>query len=148
MQRMSDHLRLDDQFCFAVYSTAHALGRAYKPLLGRLGITYPQYLVMLILWETDDQPIGAIGERLGLEYSTLSPLLKRLETSGAIDRVRNPADERQVRVKLTDKGRDMRKTAREFPMAMLKATGLDLPQLQGLRSALVDVRDTLAKGEE
>jgi DNA-binding MarR family transcriptional regulator len=143
MVGMADHLRLDDQFCFAVYSTAHALGRAYKPLLAQLGITYPQYLTLLILWEQDDRSIGEIGERLGLEYGTLSPMLKRLETSGAIERVRNPDDERQVRVRLTDKGRGMREVAKGFPKAILSATGLDVPGIQALRGALVGVRDTI-----
>ncbi|PTQ12687.1 MarR family transcriptional regulator [Sphingomonas oleivorans] len=141
-----DPLHLDEQFCFAVYSTAHALGRTYKPLLDKLGITYPQYLVMLVLWEGDDRSVGDIGERLMLEYSTLSPLLKRLEAHGAIERVRNPSDERQVRIRLTEKGRAMKAVARDFPHAILRASGKDVATLRALRRDLSDVRDTLLDG--
>ncbi|MBC7582714.1 MAG: MarR family transcriptional regulator, partial [Tardiphaga sp.] len=88
-------LKLENQICFAVYSTAHAFNRIYKPLLDRLGLTYPQYLVMLVLWERDDVPVKAIGERLFLDSGTLTPLLKRLEVAGLIRRTRSAADERQ-----------------------------------------------------
>src|SRR4030095_8240519 len=94
-------LRLDNQICFAVYSTAHAFNRFYKPLLDKLGLTYPQYLVMLVLWEEDGLPVKEIGERLFLDSGTLTPLLKRLEAAGLVKRTRSKEDERQVIVALT-----------------------------------------------
>ena len=97
-----DALRLGEFLCFAVYSASHAFNRVYKPLLDELGLTYPQYLVMVLLWEQDDQTVGSLGEKLFLESSTLTPLLKRLEALGYVKRTRDPVDERQVRVRLTD----------------------------------------------
>ena len=94
-------LDVDDHLCFAIYSAGHAFNRIYKPLLGELGLTYPQYLVMVALWAKDDQTVGSLGEKLLLESSTLTPLLKRLEGIGYLTRTRDPADERQVRVRLT-----------------------------------------------
>ncbi len=99
--RDNDNLGLEEQFCFAVYSTAHALNRAYKPLLDRLGVTYPQYLALLALWAEDGRSVGSLGEQLMLESSTLTPLLKRMETAGLLKRERNPEDERQVVIRLT-----------------------------------------------
>lgn len=138
-------LSLDSQFCFAVYSAAHALNRAYKPLLDRLGVTYPQYLVLMTLWEQDDQAVGEIGGRLMLESSTLTPLLKRLEAAGLIVRRRSPIDERQVRVSLTDKGRGLRTEATAVPPAILAASGCDAATLGRLRQELGVVRDHLLK---
>ena len=97
-------LRLDNKICFAVYSTAHAFNRVYKPLLDKLGLTYPQYLVMLVLWERDGVPVKDIGERLFLDSGTLTPLLKRLEVAELIKRTRSTEDERQVLIALTSKG--------------------------------------------
>lgn len=138
-----DPLSLDAQFCFAVYSTAHALNRTYKPLLDRLGITYPQYLVLLVLWERDDRSVGEIGEKLLLDSSTLTPLLKRLEAAGIVRRERNPKDERQVRIRLTEQGRVMRETARDFPESLLCATGCDVETLTRLKTEMLDVRDRM-----
>lgn len=143
-----DPLHLDQQFCFAVYSTAHALNRAYKPLLDRLGITYPQYLVLLVLWESDDRSVGEIGEKLLLDSSTLTPLLKRLEAAGVISRARNPADERQVRIRLTDQGRSMRATAAQFPHALLCTTGCDVDELVNLKQRMLTVRDHMLAAAE
>ena len=98
-------LRLDDQLCFALYSASHLMTRAYRPMLAAIGLTYPQYLAMLVLWEADDLTVGALGERLFLDSGTLTPLLKRLEALGHVERRRDPADERQVRVRLTESGR-------------------------------------------
>ncbi|RJF93467.1 MarR family winged helix-turn-helix transcriptional regulator [Sphingomonas cavernae] len=140
---LQDPLSLDAQFCFAVYSTAHALNRTYKPLLDRLGITYPQYLVMLVLWEADDRSVGEIGEKLLLDSSTLTPLLKRLEAAGIVRRERNPQDERQVRVRLTEQGRAMRKVASDFPAELLCATGCDAETLTRLKTEMRDVRDRM-----
>lgn len=146
--KKSNLLDLDAQFCFAVYSAGHALNRAYKPLLDALGVTYPQYLVLLTLWAEDDQSVGGIGERLMLESSTLTPLLKRLEAAGLIRRERNPEDERQVRVRLTPRGRRLRDKAQAVPPAILKATQCDAEALGRLRDRLVDVRDAILESAE
>ena len=138
-----DPLHLDQQFCFAVYSTMHALNRTYKPLLDRLGITYPQYIVLLVLWERDGVPVGEIGEKLMLDSSTLTPLLKRMEAAGIIRRTRNPEDERQVMIALTDHGRGMRKTAAEFPEALLCAAGCSVDELVSLKGRMLAVRDNM-----
>src|ERR1700738_4088413 len=111
-QSALDPQRLDNQICFAIYSTAHAFNRVYKPLLDRLGLTYPQYLVMLVLWERDDVPVKDIGERLFLDSGTLTPLLKRLEAADLIKRTRSTEDERQVLIALTSKGQALRGKAR------------------------------------
>src|SRR3954469_25461141 len=108
-------LLLANQLCFAVYSTAHAFNRVYKPLLDALGLTYPQYLVMLVLWQEDDVLVKAIGERLFLDSGTLTPLLKRLEASELIARTRDEGDERQVRITLTRQGRALKKKAQDIP---------------------------------
>src|SRR6202521_5867464 len=114
-------LLLGNQLCFAIYSTAHAFNRVYKPLLDRLGLTYPQYLVMLVLWEGDGLTVKEIGERLFLDSGTLTPLLKRLEAAGRVHRTRDHADERQVRVTLTDAGRALREQAAAVPPMLLCA---------------------------
>ena len=106
---------LDEQICFAVYSAAHAFNRAYRPFLAGLGLTYPQYLVMLVLWEQDGQSVKAIGERLMLDSGTLTPLLKRLEGNGLILRKRGQEDERQVLVELTEAGQALREKAGNAP---------------------------------
>ena len=129
-------LRLSEQLCFAVYSAAHAFTRFYKPLLGTLGVTYPQYLVLLALWETDELTVSAIGERLMLDSGTLSPLLKRLEAMGLVTRTRDPADERQVRVALTEKGRSLRTVAEGFPAQILEASHCSTDEIVALRDAL------------
>lgn len=139
----NDLLDLDAQFCFAVYSAGHALNRAYKPLLDELGVTYPQYLVLLTLWAEDGQSVGSIGERLLLESSTLTPLLKRLEAAGLIKRARNPKDERQVQVRLTPRGRRLREKAQKVPKSILKATQCDAGTLDRLRERLTGVRDAI-----
>lgn len=136
-------LALDNQLCFAVYSANHAITRMYKPLLDRLGVTYPQYLVLLVLWERDSVRVGEIGERLMLETNTLTPLLKRLETLGLVDRQRSPQDERRVIVSLTDKGRDLRGEAACLPERVFAASGCSVPEVQELRGALVALRDRL-----
>src|ERR1700732_3312744 len=112
-------LLLGNQLCFAIYSTAHAFNRVYKPLLDRLGLTYPQYLVMLVLWERDDVPVKDIGERLFLDSGTLTPLLKRLEAAGLLRRTRSVDDERQVLIALTAQGQALREKARTVPQSIL-----------------------------
>src|SRR3978361_1122974 len=108
-------LRLDNQVCFAIYSTAHAFNRVYKPLLDRIGLTYPQYLVMLVLWERDGLSVKAIGEQLFLDSGTLTPLLKRLEAAELIKRTRSTQDERQMLISLTSRGQALREKARAVP---------------------------------
>lgn len=136
-------IQLDAQLCFAIYGAAHAFTRTYKPLLEPLGLTYPQYLVMIALWEEDDQPVKAIGERLGLDSGTLSPLLKRLEQSGLLARQRDKEDERQVRITLTDKGRDLKREAAGVTAAIGKALGCGQDEVVALRDELIALKQRL-----
>jgi DNA-binding MarR family transcriptional regulator len=136
-------LMLGNQLCFAVYSTAHAFNRVYKPLLDRLGLTYPQYLVMLALWERDGVPVKDIGERLFLDSGTLTPLLKRLEAAHLIKRTRSREDERQVLVALTTQGQALKEKARGVPPAILAASGCSIGELTALKKNLVALRDQL-----
>src|SRR6266404_1831121 len=140
---MSVPLDLEIFLCFAVYSASHAFNHVYKPLLEELGLTYPQYIVMVLLWERDGQTVGELGQKLFLESNTLTPLLKRLETLGFIKRRRDPADERQVRIYLTEAGRKLRQRAVNIPRCILDASGLDgrqakrlLEEISALRKAL------------
>jgi DNA-binding MarR family transcriptional regulator len=136
-------LLLGNQLCFAVYSTAHAFNRVYKPLLDALGLTYPQYLVMLVLWERDDVPVKEIGERLLLDSGTLTPLLKRLEAAGLIKRTRSKHDERQVLIALTSQGQALRDKAKMVPEAILAASACSIGELSALKSELIVLRDRL-----
>src|SRR6266481_2792033 len=138
-------LRLVEFLCFAVYSASHAFNRVYKPLLDELGLTYPQYLAMVLLWEQDDQTVGSLGEKLFLESSTLTPVLKRLEALGHVKRTRDPDDERQVRVRLTERGRAIRKKAREIPGCILEASNLKLDELMRLQGEIVALRSALER---
>lgn len=138
-------LPVDQQFCFAVYSAAHALNRVYKRMLDPLGITYPQYLVLLVLWQKDARLVGEIGAALNLDSSTLTPLLKRMESAGIVQRTRGTQDQRQVRIALTDKGRAMKERARAFPAELLTASGCNVEALVSLRDGLFDVRDSMLK---
>jgi len=135
--------RLDQFLCFSVYAAGHALTRAYKPLLEPLGLTYPQYLVMVALWEQDDQTVGGLGAALSLESNTLTPLLKRLEAMGHLSRRRDSRDERQVRVRLTDQGRALEAQARAVPGGLLAATGLGLPELIDLQQRMTALRHSI-----
>ncbi|MGZ5918160.1 MAG: MarR family winged helix-turn-helix transcriptional regulator [Methyloceanibacter sp.] len=139
----AEPLLLGNQLCFAVYSTAHAFNRVYKPLLDRLGLTYPQYLVMLELWERDDVPVKEIGERLFLDSGTLTPLLKRLEAAGLIRRTRSRQDERQVLIALTAQGEALREQAKMMPEAILAASACSIDELTALKTELVGLRDRL-----
>jgi DNA-binding MarR family transcriptional regulator len=136
-------LRLDHQICFAIYSTAHAFNRVYKPLLDRLGLTYPQYLVMLVLWERDGLPVKAIGERLFLDSGTLTPLLKRLEVAHLIKRTRSTEDERQVLVALTPQGHALQDKAKEVPHTILTASACTVAELSAMKDEIVALRDRL-----
>ena len=136
---------LDNQFCFALYSASHAMTKTYKPMLDRLGLTYPQYLVMLVLWEQDAILVKDIGARLFLDSGTLTPLLKRLEANGLVHRNRDPHDERQVRIVLSPQGRALRSAAQQIPEQVLCASGQQIASLARLRAELARVRDDLLK---
>jgi DNA-binding MarR family transcriptional regulator len=129
-------LRLDNQLCFAVYAAAQAFNATYKPLLAPLGLTYSQYLTMLVLWEKDGLTVSTIGDRLGLDSGTLTPLLKRLESTGLLSRTRDAADERQVRIALTAAGRSLKQKAKSIPAKLLCASGMTLAEIKGLHGAL------------
>ncbi|WP_306910250.1 MarR family winged helix-turn-helix transcriptional regulator [Rhizobium mesoamericanum] len=143
MEIPEEEKRLENQLCFAVYSTAHAFTRAYKPILDKVGLTYPQYLVMLALWEKSEQAVKAIGEQLDLDSGTLSPLLKRLEQNGLIKRTRDSRDERQVIVSLTDKGRAMRGEIDTIMTAIGQAAGCTLEEMKTIRGLLRGLRSNL-----
>lgn len=125
---MYGHLKLENQLCFRFYTVSRLITQAYGPMLERLGITYPQYLVLLVLWEQDDQPVNDIAKRLVLNTNTVTPLLKRMEEEGLVVRTRGSKDARQVIVSLTEKGLKMEKLAAEIPGNMAQkysCTGLD-----------------------
>jgi MarR family transcriptional regulator, organic hydroperoxide resistance regulator len=143
MTDQAKDLRLEQQLCFAVYSAAHAFTRFYKPLLAQLEVTYPQYLVLLTLWETDGLSVSAIGDRLLLDSGTLTPVLKRLETSGLVSRARAKADERQVLVSLTEKSRGLKKVAEGFPAQILDASECSAGELGALTRTLFGLRKSL-----
>lgn len=145
---MADARPLDEQLCFSLYSASMAVGRAYKPLLDAIGITYPQYLVLHALWEQDARTIGAIAERLALESSTVTPLVKRLEAAGHVTRQRNPDDERQVRVLLTDSGRALRERCGCLAEEMVARSGLSLDQLASLNRQVAALRSALASNPQ
>lgn len=138
-----DPLALERFLCFALYSASHAFGRVYKPLLDEIGLTYPQYLVMVALWGEDDRTVGSIGDALSLDSNTLTPLLKRLESAGLVGRARDKADERQVRIRLTDAGRALRERALGIPRCIGEATGLDARTLADLTGQLAELRRAL-----
>ena len=138
-----DMLLLSQQLCFALYSTAHAFNRAYKPLLAPLDLTYPQYLVMLVLWERDDVPVKDIGERLFLDSGTLTPLLKRLEAAHLVRRTRSSEDERQVLIALTTQGHALKEKARAVPQSILAASDCSVSELVAMKDEIVALRDRL-----
>jgi DNA-binding MarR family transcriptional regulator len=136
-------LLLSNQLCFAVYSTAHAFNRVYKPLLDRLGLTYPQYLVMLALWERDGVPVKDLGERLFLDSGTLTPLLKRLEAAQLVKRTRGTEDERLMLIALTPQGQALRQQAGTVPQSILAASACSVSELSEIKDDLVALRDRL-----
>lgn len=137
-------LLLDNQLCFALYSASLAMTKLYKPLLDELGLTYPQYLVMLVLWEDDDLPVSGLGQRLGLDSGTLTPLLKRLEGAGLVSRMRDVADERRVHIHLTAAGRRLKARAAKVPACVLEATQCSIAELQQLTRQVRALRERLA----
>ena len=136
-------LGVEEMLCFAAYSSSLAFNRFYKPMLDRMGLTYPQYLVMSLLWQDDGQTVGGLGERLFLESNTVTPLVKRLEAMGLVRRERDARDERVVRVRLTDAGTTMAQEANCLPQAVLDATGLSPHAIEALRDGLVALREKL-----
>ena len=137
--------RLDEQLCFALYAASRALTSRYRPVLSELGLTYPQYLVMLVLWEEDGLTVGALGERLQLDSGTLSPLLKRLQAAGLVRRDRRADDERSVTIHLTDGGRALAGPAREVPRQMAQVIGMEHDEREELRQTLDQLAHLLAE---
>lgn len=136
-------LRLDHQLCFALYSASLAMTKLYKPLLEELGLTYPQYLALLVLWEQDGLTVSDLGERLHLDSGTLTPLLKRLETAGLLSRLRDVQDERRVLIRLTAAGRQLKKRAARIPGCILQATQCDVAEVMNLTRQVQALRDRL-----
>lgn len=142
-----DWLQLDRQLCFALYSSSLAMTKLYKPLLTPLNLTYPQYLVLLVLWEQDGQSIGELGERLSLDSGTLTPLLKRMEQSGLLSRERDAEDERRVRLTLTKDGRALKTEARRIPESLACASACSLQELESLTQRLHQLRQALQQAQ-
>ncbi|MEM5293814.1 MarR family transcriptional regulator [Burkholderia sp. JPY481] len=142
-QRPALPFTLDEQLCFALYSTSLAMTKAYKPLLEKLGLTYPQYLAMLVLWETDDVTVKDMATRLNLDPATVTPLLKRLEAQGLVERARGTDDERLVYIRLTGAGKALKRQARDVPGEILCATQQSPDFLLRLRDDLTRLRTTL-----
>ena len=136
---------LDSQLCFSLYGTSIAINRAYKPLLDALGLTYPQYLVLNVLWEEDGQTVSGVASRLALEPSTITPLVKRLEQAGFVERQRSAADERQVHVRLTKSGRDVRARTSCLAQRLLQRSGMTPEELTALNQQVKKLRDALSK---
>ena len=139
----TDWLRLDQQICFSLNAASRAFGGVYRVILKDLGLTYPQYLVMLVLWEHGDLPVKKLGEHLRLDSGTLSPLLKRLESGGLVRRERSVRDERSVEVRLTEEGVALRERALEVPRRIVAATSLDVDGIRELRARLDELTSAL-----
>ena len=135
----SPSVALDDQLCFALYAASRAVTARYRPLLDQLGLTYPQFLVLMSLWEHDDQSVREISDRLDLDSGTMSPLLKRLDAAGLVTRERSAADERQVRVRLTDAGRALEQPACDVSAMMINALDLDVAEFTALKRQLEEI---------
>ena len=142
-QASCDELLLDNQVCFALHSTSLLMTKVYKPLLQALGLTYPQYLAMLVLWETDGVTVSELGERLHLDSGTLTPLLKRLEAAELVTRLRDVEDERRVLIRLTAAGRKLKTRAARLPGCVLQATQCDVSEVMALTQQVQALRDRL-----
>lgn len=145
MDQDCQNLKLENQLCFLIYSTNLALNQLYRKLLTPLGITYPQYLVMLVLWEKDEITVSEIGSKLFLESSTLTPILKKLEALQLLNRTRSKEDERQVIITLSEKGKKLREQAVNIPTHILEASSCDTATLLGLKDQLTQLRTNIAK---
>lgn len=141
--RREGPIPLDDHLCYAIYSAGIAIQRLYKPLLDELGLTYPQYLALTLLWRHDEQTVGGLAEQLALESSTLTPLLKRLEAAGLVRRTRNPENERQVVITLTDQGRALKSRAGCVGLSLLTASGRKPEELGALNRTIRQLRDDI-----
>jgi len=141
-------LRLDHQLCFALYSSSLAMTKMYKPLLDPLGLTYPQYLVMIVLWEQDGIAVSELGARLSLDSGTLTPLLKRLEAAGLVQRERDSADERRVLLHLSAAGRALKQRAAQVPQQVVCAANCRLDELATLTARLKQLRDEITAFSE
>ncbi|GEP01420.1 hypothetical protein GCM10007887_23060 [Methylobacterium haplocladii] len=133
---LRDPLLLDNQLCYALYAAAHRMTKSYRPMLERMGLTYPQYLVLLVLWETDGVTVSEIGRRLRLDSGTLTPVLKRLETAGLVVRNRRRSDEREVEIALTPNGRDLRAEAVSVRQSVMCQLHMSEPEIQAMRADL------------
>ena len=134
-------VELDDQLCFALYAASRAVTARYRPMLDKMGLTYPQYLVMMLLWETDGQTVGQLGNRLALDSGTLSPLLKRLTAAGLVTRHRRVDDERSVSIVLTETGRALQSQAFDVSKEMIGALGLTIAEFDHLKAELRDLTE-------
>ncbi len=137
---------LDDQLCFALYAASRAVTARYRPMLEKIGLTYPQYLVMMLLWERDEQTVGQLGSRLALDSGTLSPLLKRLTAAGLVTRERRVDDERSVSIALTDAGRALEAQAYGVSEEMISAIGMDADSFDALKQQLLVIVDRVGVG--
>ncbi|WP_210212971.1 MULTISPECIES: MarR family winged helix-turn-helix transcriptional regulator [unclassified Mesorhizobium] len=145
---MSDLLKLENFLCFSIYSAGHAFNQFYRPLLDEIGLTYPQYLAMVSLWSQDDQTVKEIGQALSLESNTLTPLLKRLEALQLISRTRDPKDERQVRIRLTQQGKSLKQQAKRVPACVAGALGFSADELKELQDKMLLVQQRLQRGAD
>ncbi len=143
----NDNLDLGSQFCFALYSATLALGKVYAPILAELRLTYPQYLVMLVLWQEDGLTVRALGEQLHLNSGTLTPMLKRMEQAGLVRRRRDKKDERLVRTELTEAGRGLRAQALDIPCAIAEVIGVPAERLVRIKDELQGIRQALEADE-
>jgi DNA-binding MarR family transcriptional regulator len=142
-KKTTDPLELDQQLCFSLYSSSLAMSKRYKPHLEALGLTYPQYVAMLVLWEQDGLSVSEMGERLFLDSGTLTPLLKRLEAAGLVQRQRDSTDERRVQLTLTAQGRRLKAKAAKVPACIFQATGCSVQQARALTEQLQQLRERL-----
>ena len=144
-QHINPALLLDNQLCFALYSTSLAMTKLYKPLLEALGLTYPQYLVMMVVWQSDGLSVSAMGERLFLDSGTLTPLLKRMEHAGLLRRQRSPDDERRVHVFITEQGTQLKSRAASVPSCVVEQSGCSIPEVRALTRQMQQLRSRLTR---
>lgn len=147
-QDEKDFPSLNEFLCFTIYSTGHAFNQIYRPLLEAIGLTYPQYLLMVALWEKDDQIVKDLGSALFLDSSTLTPLIKRLEAAGYVSRKRDPQDERQVRISLTEAGRALKARTQHLPDCIGEAIGMEAEDIMHIQAAVADIRRRLLKRDK
>jgi DNA-binding MarR family transcriptional regulator len=141
-------LLLDEQLCFALYAASRAVTQLYRPMLDELGLTYPQYLVMLVLWERDGATIGDLAATLELDHGTLSPLLKRLEAAGLLERRRRADDERVVQIALTPAGRELKARTAAVPQVIVDSYGVDAQEFERLRARLRELTKSVAAASQ